>query len=319
MIIDNCWYGHRGILVNYCGFKDQHIHAAIAHGQEIYVYTDRLYHPGKARGPILVWNKFEEANALRKGASHVISIGSPFLYLLRSYQQEKSIRSTQVGTICFPMHGVPGISVITDITKWRGKIMDNFPPPYAVSLPSFDPDFSFKKSQYEKLGFDVLSFGHRTDQNYLYRFIDGVSSYRYATSDDMGSTAILYSMALGLSVRHYSCQPIIDYTYCNYGRPSFIPKSIANHYNKSFLEGQDAKHVSNEVLGFDCILEPHKLAQIIGLLSLRRKALAMGISLATRLRYGFDTYENPADHKIQSVRGEVFDLSYISDLLNKNL
>ena len=319
MIIDNCWYGHRAIIANYCGFKDQHVFASIAHGQEIHIYLDRRYPPGRIKAPFLVWNKYEEINALRHGCEHVVAIGSPFLYLLSSYNLRASNVNAQDGTICFPVHGVPGFDVISDIIKWGNLIKDNFPPPYAVSIPFFDPQFHFKKCQYENLGFKVISFGKRNNPLFLLDFIDIVSKFKFATSDDMGSTAVLYSMALGLTVKHFSSRPLIEYAYLDKKRPSFLPEVISEAFHQSILDSNDAKTVSKEVLGFHCLLKPDDLADLVGLTSIKKRFLAKIFSLAIRCKYGFDVYSSPNDKKIQNINNNHLDLSSLFELLNKNV
>ena len=314
MIIDNNWYGHRSIIAKYCGYSDRHVHALISHSQELAVYKSRRYPLGTFKHPILVWNKYELENALSQGCTHVYATGAPFLYLLQELCLTNQQRSNRNGTIIFPVHGVPGITVDQDVKRWIDLIKDGFPPPYCVSIPLFDPLYQSKKTRFEKAGVKVVSFGARTDRDYLRNFIGVASEYEFATSDDMGSTALIYCMALGLGVFHFSGKNLIDFVYRDNNKSPYFPERIRSAFECTYLGGDDAIAVASDILGKDMMVSPSDLSRLIGLDSLGRSMLAMVYSLAVRLKYGGDAYCNPDDLKIQKVNNTSSDLSSLLDL-----
>ena len=166
MFVDNNWYGQRSILSKYCNIKDFYVFAAIQHGMLTRSQEQLLGERSFSYIPYLCWNKRVFNKLKRKNLKNIHIIGSPFLYL-HEMESQKLAQHDYKGTIVFPSKSTYekkrniNYSLLIERTE---KIL---PGPYTVSI--YHADLKKDLSIFHKKNWKIVSFGKRSDKNFLYK------------------------------------------------------------------------------------------------------------------------------------------------------
>jgi hypothetical protein len=219
--------------------------------------------------PILVWNRYCNQAESSRVNSRLLPVGSPYLYLEESIANFVEAK----GTIFFPLHGTSGFPIQQNIKRWASLLRDKFPSPFAVSIPTFDPDYLIKKNEYEEQGFECVSFGTRRSHDYLYKLRSTIRKYECLTSDDMGATAVMYGLYEGLTVYHYSRRPLREHMYCP-SNEAYVPSIVKEILASNELRGESARAAGLTLLGQEDKRCAEEMTEILGLNSWTSASLA---------------------------------------------
>jgi hypothetical protein len=197
MYPDNSWYGHRQILAEYAGVPlSRPVFGSIYHGWA----AVHGQHEGFRRitgAPWFVWNQRDMDDAARRQVPNTRCIGAPFTYLAAMrFPQSPAMGK---GTIAFPSHSAEGVNSTFDVLTFVDAVESATPGPYTVSIYYRDLDRP-ETQVYRDAGWKVISFGARTDPEFLRRFIDHVVRREHVVSN-MVQTAIWYGAYLGRRVQ----------------------------------------------------------------------------------------------------------------------
>tara|TARA_B100000674_G_scaffold494643_1_gene519737 strand:- start:723 stop:1610 length:888 start_codon:yes stop_codon:yes gene_type:complete len=169
MFVDNNWYGQRSILAKYCNVNDSHIFAAIQHGMLTRTQEDLLGKRKLSTIPYLCWNNRVLNKLKGKGLKNIHVIGSPFLYLDKM-QKQKKINNKGSGTIVFPSKSTYEKKRDVDFYKLIQETEKILPGPYTVSI--YYADLNKDLSVFKKKNWKIVSFGKRSDVNFLQKNYD---------------------------------------------------------------------------------------------------------------------------------------------------
>jgi hypothetical protein len=286
MIIDNKWYGHRQILAEYCGVRDQPAFATIAHGWDSFPEGEGLQPAGRIdAAPFLVWNKLLEAGARSNGVKNVRAIGAPFLYLLELMKSQEPPATEGQGTIAFPIHSSQAYGISYDLAAFIEKVCAENPPPFTISLPQHDLANASMLATFKDAGFRVVSFGSRSNRHFLCGLLKELRAHSTVVTN-CPSSALFYGLALGKRGRVMGTRPVQHPGDFILARHHAV---IRQRYPRLFDEGagpQDANEIASIELGRDCMLPPDELAAVLGWSNAAKRACARIVETLVALKYG---------------------------------
>lgn len=141
----------------------------------------------------------------------VVLSASPFLYTI-ALLGEKVIKQRH-GTIYFPHHSTPAITASMDNEMLAEKLqqLDTRFQPITVCI--YWRDFNLGHHlPFIRRGFRIVSAGHRSDPNFLFRLYHLLSLHRFAGGNELGSH-IFYAVAAGCPYFHlegYNAEFVAD-------------------------------------------------------------------------------------------------------------
>jgi len=210
MYLDNSWYGHKKIILNYINSKSKYIFCTIQHG---WITDERIkkLNYGKRKitaAPFLCWTNKTKKIIESNNIKNVIPIGAPFLYLLHSSKININQNYDKIGTIAFPFHSTTEETIEFDHNNFILEIENFFEPPFSVSLYYDDANDKIIKL-YKDRNWKIITFGHRENENFLNKFIENVIKAKTVVFSEV-STGLFYSMFLKVETKILN-----SYTYNN--------------------------------------------------------------------------------------------------------
>ena len=287
MYIDNVWYGHRRILTEYCGEKDQPIIGSIQHGAQIDYLPNDI---GKHSFPFAkyyCWSRKTYEISVKNNLKNVIPIGAPFLYLDKDLNKKTEAK----GTLVFPAHSNPSDPRGFKHELFIKHTMDNFPGPYTACLFFLDLN-EIICEKYKKFGWKVVSAGKRTDKNFLYKLYEFIASNEYSVSTELG-TSFFYSLYLNRKTS-YSYKTISNKKkqyFSQFAKNSF-DLNLLKKYKKEnnfllnkVIDQEKGKKIADFELGKEFIKSKQELRKILGVDNKYKKATAYILAKLVNLRY----------------------------------
>ena len=289
MMPDNNWYGHRKILSNYCNKNDFHVFAIIQHGW--FLNSPTLLFTNKRLQYInfLSWST-NFTKLARKEGFKIIPIGSPFLYLckLKNFNFEKDKKKGE-GTILFPGHSTKDEPQLVDHKNFIKTVKDNYPPPYSVSIFYKDLNINIAKI-YKDEKFNIVCFGSRGNQYFLYELYNEVLKHRNVISTEPG-TSIIYSMYLGKKchILYKDNNNLNLNKFEDLRTKEFFQFKAKNEFKK-ILHGtmnlDEQFYLAKKELGYENLLLKSELIQRLGWDDKLKKISAFFVSKYIDLKHG---------------------------------
>lgn len=212
----NNFYGIGNILKKYAGLPNFiPLNFTIQHGvvpfsifgslDDCTVNTD-FYLLKDSNAVFLMFNDEYLSMFHDRGVRNVKAIGAPIIYI--NEFAERCRGREKRGTIAFPNHSTHYIDVVANHDRYASMLKalpDKFHP-IKICMYYLDIKRGYDKPYREK-GFDIICNGTLWSQNFLYNFTSNVSPFKYGTSNDNASSAIFYSIYLGLKWFSYGPAP----------------------------------------------------------------------------------------------------------------
>jgi hypothetical protein len=170
----------------------------IPHG----VTFDEHLFPGEIEAPVpAVFNypRFRDQAWAERSNKMVIPSAAPFLYALELMRaQGWTLPEDRAGTIVFPMHSTAVVDTNTRWSRLAGELA-SLPGPYQpVTVCMHWQDLERKREgEFARKGMRIVSAGHFTDQDFLFRLIHLMSGHRFAASNEVASN-LFYALAAGM-------------------------------------------------------------------------------------------------------------------------
>ncbi len=294
MYLDNKWYGHKKIILNYINSNSEYLFCTIQHG---WITEERIkkLNYGKRKitfAPFLCWNdktkKIIESNKI----NNIIAIGSPFLYLIKSEKVNIRKKIKNIGTLAFPFHSTNEENIEFDHKNFILEIEKNFTPPFVVSLYYDDLKEDIIKL-YKNKGWKIINFGDRENINFLNNFINKVSKFKTVVFSEI-STGLFYSMYLNIETKilHSYIYKNKVYYFRDYKTNIQNKKKINEKFIKkySFLgkhkyDYEKGFSLACEELGMKYIKNSDELAKILMVNNIFIHFLSYLINLLIKLKY----------------------------------
>lgn len=128
------------------------------------------------------------------------TVGAPFLYLLKLLAYAPLWPDQQKGSIVFPSHSTPRITMTCDFDVYASMLAE-LPAQYQpITVCLYYSDFEQGlEAPFLRKGFQVISNGaSRYDPDFLWNFVHNTHGKRFAFSNQMTS-ALLFAGAMGLT------------------------------------------------------------------------------------------------------------------------
>lgn len=268
--MDHCnhWYGHAHVLAEYCGLDPANpppIRGMMQHGWTMF-HGFGYGHYNDFSLTKLVWSERARRRAQLIDWRDIVTMGSPFLYLMEFKPDEGGERE---GTIWYPFHGTREYEQVTgDHDSLIDEIKDTEDGPVTMCLYYVEYEDDDIRRKYERAGFRVITHGHRgaqwkgTDRFFLHKQLAELRRHRRVASNRL-TTAVFYGIAAG-------CEPAV------YGDPmDFVgvkPGFNGEPLLKAWLPEMFGKHVDLETarqiahveLGADYLMSPQELRLTLG-------------------------------------------------------
>lgn len=196
----NSNYGCAGILKTYAELPPgAPLWALVPHG--VYLNDSALFE-GEATAPVpavLSFPAYRDEVWANHSDKLVIPSAAPFVYALEIMKSHGwALPSEREGTIVFPMHS----TAVTDTnTRWS-RLADELaalPEVYQpVTVCLHWQDLERKRdAEFVRRGMRVVSAGHFTNQEFVYRMVHLMSEHRFAASNGVGSN-LFYAVWMGM-------------------------------------------------------------------------------------------------------------------------
>lgn len=306
---DNNWYGHRFILLKYLEIRENlSIFGSLQHGIHFEKFFE-IESNNKSRTlnftPRLCWNKITEKITKKNGDKNIISIGAPFLYLIKILDSQvfSKQNSKCSGTLLFLTHSDADhkteSSNAKEVRRIVNKIEKENQGPFTACFFYTDLNNKNLLSFFKKRRWNIVCSGNKDDDLMLFKVYNLIISHEKCIFTDFMSP-LFYSMFLKKktqfiqeSIRPLSAdmdQKLLDdfnkvrkakhYYFINHYKKKF-PSLFKNHIN---IE-QGYNH-SKRYLGYDCLKTKRELKIILGWDSFFKKKLAKLIAFLIDLKYG---------------------------------
>jgi hypothetical protein len=288
----NFTYGHREIILKYCGldYSNQIIgileHGASGYWTDFDFKTPRFLNGNRAK--YWAWSYETESLANSMGFSHVKAIGAPWYYLKRNLVLEpKNYVSQTDRVLVMPSHSTGNaVDTATRASKVaRAKqfmdIVGNAPATACLHAVDFCDQETY--AAFREAGFEVTCVGNSFQQplwssagsrvRMMFNLHQLLMSHTHYLSDGYG-TSLHYAIDMGLSVgifprlkenqvlgnewpgsRDYFRELYLLET-------EYLEEKIPNLLN-TFGDGSEYLEFTRGKLGFDCIREPEELVHLL--------------------------------------------------------
>lgn len=234
----NSNYGFSSVLKTYAQAPaDEPLWGLIPHG--VYLDGDHLFE-GEIEAPVpavFSFPAYRDEVWAKRTDKLVIGSAAPFVYaveLMRSAGWAMPERRS--GTIVFPMHSTATIETNTRWSRLADELValpDEFQP---VTVCLHWQDLARKReAEFARRGMRVVSAGHLTDQEFLFRMIHLMSQHRYAASNAVASN-LFYAVWLGMPYFLVGRQPELSLTRGN------------EHLRSQYNLGSDAAALRTEAV-----------------------------------------------------------------------
>lgn len=194
MFIDNNWYGQRSILAKYCGITDTPALSYIQHGALNRIAELDFKKSKISQIKYLCWNARIKKIIDKNCNTNAIIIGAPFIYL--DYMMNININLNNIktkGTIVFPTKSTYEMNRDIDYNVLLDSVEKNYEGPYSISI--YYPDLFKNLDVIKKKKWKIISFGKRTDLNFLKKFYTEIIKYKTVICTSINS-AFYYSCFL---------------------------------------------------------------------------------------------------------------------------
>lgn len=194
MFVDNNWYGQRSILSEYCNITDTSAFAYIQHGA-LNRITETDFKKSKInRIKYLCWNERLKKIIDKNCSTNAIIIGAPFIYLNYIMSRNIDLKNIKTnGTIVFPTKSTYELNRDIDYNLLTEFVEKNYEGPYSISIYYSDLYKNFDAIKKKK--WKIISFGKRTDENFLKNFYAEIIKYNNVICTSINS-AFYYSCYL---------------------------------------------------------------------------------------------------------------------------
>lgn len=286
----NSSYGHRQILMSYAGVPDQPIHAFLQHGWTLRPdagngrYAKSTYFKS---APRLCWSQRQALDAADAGIPYTVSIGAPFLYLLRTLGSpvfpqlsrpeppESVLVYTTHSAEFTPSAQLENVSAVQRLVGGRDC---------TVVLHPVDASRLDTVQAYESSGLRVITHGrHRYDPYFLVRQLYELERHAEVFVFGIG-TAALYAAAIGKRVRFYPPAATDPTQASSMPDPSLL--NSRSRALKNLHDAGDFQEFAAAELGVRDLKDPDELKELLGAYGMRR-VLARTNGLAGRAQAGF--------------------------------
>jgi hypothetical protein len=285
-------YGHREILLKYCGldFSTQLLgnlqHGVHAHEQKIDFRSPR-YSSGR-KSLYWVFSKTVEELGRKSGHTNIRAIGAPWFYLRDSINLDLENRTPSGGVLIMLSHSQStafSVSTLNEKSQ-RAKALRAIVGPSAATVCLHAVDFCDPETTnaFKGEGFDVTcigssSFVPRWSQSgnrirSLYTLLNLMMSHTKLLTDDYGSH-LFYAIDMGLEIGiHTDLRDYLRIEDALSGRTKhadlddivnnrkylrdFMPESI-----NGFTDSKKYQALADEKLGRDSVLTPHRLLDVL--------------------------------------------------------
>ncbi len=209
----NNYYGLGNILKKYAGLPYWiPLNFRLQHGIKFFSVTSEenikeqlaFYLPKGDSSLFLMYSNKEKEfieTYLQSKKLKIKNIGAPIIYLdpfLEAFKKENPIIEKK-GTIAFPSKGTHFSNVVTDYTEYA-EMLDKLPEKYKpIKVCMYYLDIERGKDKpFREKGFEVVQNGKLLSQDFLQNFYLNTLSCEYATSNDLLSSPVYYSIHFGL-------------------------------------------------------------------------------------------------------------------------
>lgn len=192
-------YGLSRAVKEYAGYPiDKPLFAIVPHG--VYLNVDGAAPALEVQNPlpaVLSFPEYVDDAYARTTNKMVIPSAAPFLYALAN-MGGCSPRQDRTGTVFFPQHSTAKVHVhapLEEIAERLTQLPDEYQP---VTVCAHWYDYSIGLHEpFARRGMRIVSAGHLTDDEFVYRLIHIMAAHRYAGSNALGSNAF-YAIAVGM-------------------------------------------------------------------------------------------------------------------------
>ena len=280
MFPDNSWYGHRRALASYCGRPDGPILGLLQHGWMPSLPRD--FGHGRIPGvPVFVWSESEARRLKGLGRTRVRSIGAPFLYRLPT--MESSSRSDASGTLALLSHTAEGLRQTGDLENFLEAVQSSCPPPFTVAV--FYQDWnSALLERIHAIGWRAVCFGTRATPDFLERVVSALNGVECVAGEFMQS-GLLYGGAMGKRIVLTMTAEDFERLPNGVSRRNTSLSEWAARHGTSFTLSA-SRDLARRELGWDSMLTPIELSEIIGWSSRAKRTAALCLATAVDLRHG---------------------------------
>ncbi len=284
MFPDNNWYGHKFILSKYLGIKEKQIFGSLQHG-----WISQFIYPFKEKNirfyPLLFWTKNMEEFYKKKKILNVTSIGSPFLYLCKLYENRKKNKKPN-GTLIFASHSSQDLKQKTDHNLLINEVQKKFKGPYTICFYYYDLRDEVINIYKKKNWCVICCTRSRVDKFSLIRQYIEIQKHKTIVCGELCS-ALFYAMYLKkeTSVHFNSNERLNNYTVQEKDMVKSYNKIYPNLFN-GVLPAEQGYFLSLKELGFDCIKSKTQLKKILGFNSITKQILCNLYSKIYDMKYG---------------------------------
>lgn len=218
--VTNDFYGQASVIKRFAGIDEESsLPVVLEHGINL---DDQMWdHDRDADMPMILSPTKWRADVHHKlSGKPTAPIGFGYLYAIKLVDQQLIDQRKRAkiqdfengenrsGTIAFPCHSTQTIRAKFSHAEMAERLLslpDEFHP---ISVCIFWKDFLHGDSlPYENRGIDVVSAGHMFDRNFLLRFHDLCRTFRFATSNEIGSHLFM-SAASGCNFFYLDSSPV---------------------------------------------------------------------------------------------------------------
>lgn len=282
MYVDNNWYGHRGILAKYCGVKVKAMWGSIQHGVLIDCYESDI---GKHSIPFsnyYCWTKKTVEYCKKNKVKNIIPIGAPFIYLDQLLKTKKS-QTKSTGTLSFPCHSNPDDPRHFKHELFIKYVMDHYEGPFTACLFFLDAITDIKNI-YSKYGWNVVSAGDRSNENFLENVYNFINRHDHIISPELGSS-FFYSLFLKKKVSYIKKIKVKNTFQYFSQRSSYVDKPFFNDQLEAYekknnfildqvIDIKKGKELGDIELGYEFKKSKDDLKKILGFNNLLKNIAA---------------------------------------------
>lgn len=263
MFVDNNWYGQRTTLAKYCNVNDSKAFAAIQHGMLTRDQEELLGKRRFSKIPYLCWNKRVFNKLKKNGLKNIHIIGAPFVYLTKIQSKIKT-QKNNIGTIVFPSKSTYEKKREVNFTKLIEETQKLFPGPYTVSI--YHADLDKDLSEFKKKNWKIVSFGKRSDVNFLQKNYEEISKNQNVVCTSI-NTVFFYASFLKKNVKfllNRSSEKIV----LTLDENQNLTQSLYNNEYPGILENklniQELYDIAYRELGGEFIKNQENLIDLLG-------------------------------------------------------
>ena len=263
MDIQNHFYGHAAVLAAYAGKRrPRHVAGLIQHGWTTssplaVQFGDFPTVERSGRRRLLVWSHRSRSWSPSDTDRPTVAIGAPFAYLA----QAERVRVPEAAdrSLIMPLHGTRVMEVLGDQDALATYYRDT-EGPSTVCLHADDVARPEIVSAWQRAGHRIVMAGQRHDPEFLGRILRLVASHRRTVSNRL-MTSVMYAASLGREVAVHG-DPLSLGGGDNVAL-DWIERTWPELHGER-LDGAAATAVARAEIGWDSVLPPTELIQVLG-------------------------------------------------------